>query len=711
MIEESQIEIKILLQTILIFIISLNCVARSDQSKIDRKAVVDRHRIITSATNPKSPAQVGNGEFAFGVDITGLQTFVPFNTLSQWSWHSFPLPEGKQIKDFKGVTLNTHGRSVRYNIPNSEQPELSGWLSENPHRFNLGRIGLVLLKSDGTRATEADLKNTRQETDLWSGIIYSYFTLEGKNVSVKTACHPSLDMIGVSLRSDLIKNGQIKIVFDFPYADSNQFADYIGSYNQTGRHSSILTTLGERSAIITRKLDDSNYFVSLGWNGKAKLLSGDTISSPHRFYLDPARSEEFSFTCEFSPEKNNSARLTSADIITQSTNGWAEYWNSGAAIDLSRSNDKRWKELERRIILSQYLMKVNEAGSYPPQESGLVNNGWSGRFHFEMIWWHGVHFALWNRCSLFDRSLHVYRDFLATSKKRASEQGYAGARWPKCTADLDRDWPHPIHALLIWQQPHPIYFAELDYRLNPTHATLEKWRDIVFESAQFMADFAWYEKENDRFVLGPPIYIVSENTKPENTFNPAFELGYWRFGLRTAQVWRERSGLTRNGKWDEVLCKLAQLPQKDSLYITHENLDSMWTKFAFEHPALIGTFGMLPGDGVDTVRFRKTLNKVISTWDYNRTWGWDFPMMAMAAARSGNPGLAVEMLLNSSKGFQFDEHGLATGGPFPYFPSNGALLTAVAMMAAGWDGSYGHAPGFPKNDKWLVKYENFNKMP
>ena len=260
MIEESQIEIKILLQTILIFIISLNCVARSDQSKIDRKAVVDRHRIITSATNPKSPAQVGNGEFAFGVDITGLQTFVPFNTLSQWSWHSFPLPEGKQIKDFKGVTLNTHGRSVRYNIPNSEQPELSGWLSENPHRFNLGRIGLVLLKSDGTRATEADLKNTRQETDLWSGIIYSYFTLEGKNVSVKTACHPSLDMIGVSLRSDLIKNGQIKIVFDFPYADSNQFADYIGSYNQTGRHSSILTTLGERSAIITRKLDDSLFF-------------------------------------------------------------------------------------------------------------------------------------------------------------------------------------------------------------------------------------------------------------------------------------------------------------------------------------------------------------------------------------------------------------------------------------------------------------------
>ena len=51
-------------------------------------------------------------------------------------------------------------------------------------------------------------------------------------------------------------------------------------------------------------------------------------------------------------------------------------------------------------------------------------------------------------------------------------------------------WPHPIHAMLIWQQPHPIYFAELDYRLHSTKETLEKWRNIVFETAEFMADYA-----------------------------------------------------------------------------------------------------------------------------------------------------------------------------------------------------------------------------
>lgn len=706
---------KLVVQILLMFTLSLNAAAQSiannPKLKIDRSAVVERHKIITTVTNPKSPAQVGNGEFAFGVDITGLQTFVPFNTLSHWSWHSFPLPKGQLAEDFKGLSLETHGRMIRYNIPNKEQPELSSWLAANPHSFNLGRIGFHLLKSNGSEATPDDLKNTRQEVDLWNGIIYSSFVLEGEQVTVKTACNPTTDAIGVLVKSDLIKKGQLKIFLDFPYPDSNQFADYVGNYNQPEAHSSVIASQSDNSAIIARKMDDTKYFVSLNWTSKAHLSPDNALSSRHRFYLSPLKTNEISFTCAFSPGESTEPVLTAAKVFAESSKAWPEFWESGAAIDLSMSKDIRWKELERRIVLSQYLMKVNEAGTYPPQESGLVNNGWYGRFHFEMIWWHSVHYALWNRWPLFDKSLHVFNDFLPTSKERADEQGYKGARWPKCTANYDRDWPHPIHAMLIWQQPHPIYFAELDYRLHPSKETLEKWRDIVFETAAFMADYAWYEKTSDRFLLGPPMVIVSENTNSKITSNPSFELGYWRFGLRTAQVWKERLGLVRDQKWDEVLKKLSPLPQADGVYITHENIDSMWTKFAFEHPALIGTFGMLPGDGVDIACFKRTLDKVMATWDFNRTWGWDFPMMAMAAARTGRPDLAIDMLLHRSPNFQFDEHGLATGGPFPYFPSNGALLTAVAMMAGGWDGSKSDAPGFPENGNWIVKYENFKSMP
>ena len=49
------------------------------------------------------------------------------------------------------------------------------------------------------------------------------------------------------------------------------------------------------------------------------------------------------------------------------------------------------------------------------------------------------------------------------------------------------DSPSPIGPLLIWQQPHPIFYAELCYRARPNRRTLERYRQIVFESAEFMA--------------------------------------------------------------------------------------------------------------------------------------------------------------------------------------------------------------------------------
>jgi hypothetical protein len=688
---------KSLMYLTLLFPPLFNSCNDSEYNSIEREKVVSRHNIVTTVNNPKSPAQVGNGEFAFGVDITGLQTFIPFSTMSHWSWHSFHLPEGKSTADFQGVNLQVHDRLINYSMPDDKQPEISQWLAANPHRFNLGRVGLLLIKDDGSKAELTDLNNTRQETDLWQGII--------------TACHSANDEIGVLVRSDLLKTGQIKIFLDFPYADHGNQTIYVGDYSKEEAHTSAIQRSEKNSAVIFRTMDSSHYYVTLNWSEEANLLSGDTIGSKHRFYLNPSSVDKFDFTCSFSQSNSRIPDISAEAIFADSRTAWKKFWNTGAAIDLSQSKDQRWMELERRIVLSQYLMKVNEAGSFPPQESGLVNNGWYGRFHFEMIWWHGVHYALWNRWDLLERSLHVYKNFLPTSVQRAEKQGYIGARWPKCTADFDRDWPHEIHALLIWQQPHPIYFAELDYRLHPDRETLDKWSEIVFQTADFMSDYAFFDKSSGRYLLGPPVHIMSENANPMTTFNPAFELGYWRYGLKTAQLWKERLGQNRDPGWDDVLNKLSQLPVENGLYITHEDIDSMWTKFAFEHPGLSGTFGMLPGDGVDTAIFKATLEKVISNWNFNRTWGWDFPMIAMAAARTGNPELAVEMLLYNSPGFKFDEHGMATGGPFPYFPSNGALLTAVAMMAGGWDGSSGIAPGFPKDGNWKIKAEGFNRLP
>lgn len=677
---------------------------------IDREAIVKRHRVCTTGTLLKSPAQVGNGKFAFGMDITGLQTFVPFNTLSDWSWHSFPLPEGMRAEDYRPVAVETHGKKIAYELRNPDQPELSEWLTKNPHRYNLGRIGFRLLREDGTEAREIDLGNARQEIDLWTGVVYSRFELNRKEVKVRTVCHPDKDMIGVSIESELLNDGNMSIYLDFPYPDGRYFKHYIGRYDTISGHTSTFEKLAPNSVRITRTMDDTHYYATLDWTGPATFSRES--EKAHTFLLQPRHTSTFSFTCCFSPEPVADVTEPVASIERKSAASWEKYWRSGAAVDLSGSKDPRWLELERRIVLSQYLMRANESGLFPPQESGLVNNGWFGRFHFEMIWWHGVHYGLWNRMECFDNYLNVYKDFMPKALERAKSEGRSGARWPKCTGNFNREWPGSAHAYLIWHEPHPIYFAEMQYRQKPAPETLEKWKDVVLNTADYMADYLFYDKKTKQYVLGPPVVVVSENTDPLQTINPIFELGYFRYGLRTALEWADRLGLSekRTKKWKEVLSKMAPLPVADGVYTTYEGIPDMWTKYTYEHPALTGVYGMLPGDGVDLPTFKHTLEKVCKEWQFNRIWGWDFPMLAMAAARTGQPALAIDMLMHPSAGFQFDEHGLATGGPFPYFPSNGALLTAVAMMCGGWDGSEGEAPGFPKDGSWTVRYEGFVPM-
>jgi len=75
-------------------------------SKINRKQVIQRFNPVRLESSNSTPTQVGNGNFAFGVDVTGLQTFKPFGTLSSWGWHNFSLPNApgqSSLADFTGL--------------------------------------------------------------------------------------------------------------------------------------------------------------------------------------------------------------------------------------------------------------------------------------------------------------------------------------------------------------------------------------------------------------------------------------------------------------------------------------------------------------------------------------------------------------------------------------------------------------------------------
>ncbi|HEX7317339.1 MAG TPA: hypothetical protein VF297_25800 [Pyrinomonadaceae bacterium] len=681
---------------------------------IDRAALVRRHNPLLRKLDPLSPLSIGNGEFAFTADVTGLQTFpeeyeslAPLCTMSQWGWHTTPRPAGLEGKELRLTAYDTHGRDVLYHTRSEGQKELFDWLRENPHRLHLGRIGLHM-KADGRGALKpSDITDIEQRLDLWTGTLTSRFRVSGEPVTVKTAVHPDADILAVSIESSLISRNALSVRFAFPYGSP---AMHAADWRKPDRHRTEVFSHTPRRALLRRGLDDDSYYVFITWGeGAASLEMGG--EGGHEFFLKSSGGARLDFITVFAPTSIDITQPTASAVFDASRRHWARFWGTGGVVELADSRDKRALELERRVVLSQYLTAIQCSGKLPPQETGLMVNSWYGKFHLEMHWWHAAHFALWDRLPLLENSLGWYEKILPSARERARFQGYAGARWPKMTAPDGRDSPSPIGPLLIWQQPHPIFYAELCYRSRPNRRTLQRYRDVVFETAEFMASFAHFEEKAGRYVLGPPVIPAQENHPAHETWNPTYELGYWRYGLATAQAWRERLGLKRRPEWDRVLAKLSPMPVREGVYLAHENCPQTYTERNRDHPSMLAAYGVLPGDGVERETMRRTLAKVFKEWKWDETWGWDYPMTAMTATRLGEGESAVRALLLETAKNRYLPNGHNYQRPnLPcYLPGNGGLLYAVALMAGGWKGApRTHAPGFPKDGGWTVRHEGLS---
>ena len=691
------------------------------QTKIDRKNLVQRHNVVNEGVDALSSLSVGNGRFAFTVDATGLQTFpehydkgISLGTQSEWGWHSFKDTVGYKFDEtLKTYTLN--GRKVTYSVQWNQpkrNKDAANWFRENVHRLQLGNLGFILLHKDGTEAKIEDIKNIHQELDLWTGGINSSFTFDGEAVKVRTYSHQGLDLVGVKVKSKLLAEGRLKVRLRFPFP-TNQFADYGDNWKNPEKHSSSITSSGKQEATIIHRLDTNQYYVHMGWQGEASVKN----AGAHQFVLSPqGKTDSLAFTCLFSLNKPAAINPDFAQVQANSIQQWKAFWQSGGAVDFKGSTDPRANELERRIVLSQYLTKIQCSGHQPPQETGLTYNSWYGKPHLEMHWWHGIHFALWGREALLENSMDWYHHVKANAKAIAQRQGYDGVRWQKMTDPDGNESPSSVGAFLIWQQPHLIYFAELDYRAHPNKQTLDKYKDLVLADADFMASFPTYDQQHDRYILGKGIILAQERYNPEETFNPTYELQYWRWALNTAQQWRKRVGMQPDKKYALILQKLSALPQKDGVYLAAESAPDGYTnpKLKTDHPAVLAAYGMLPyNDKLDTLVMKKTFNLVWDAWDWKDTWGWDFPMTAMTAARLNMPEKAIDALFMPIKTNTYlpNGHNYQDSRLRLYLPGNGGLLAAVAMMCAGWDGSTTNNPGFPKNGKWKVKWEGLKRMP
>lgn len=246
----------------------------------------------------------------------------------------------------------------------------------------------------------------------------------------------------------------------------------------------------------------------------------------------------------------------------------------------------------------------------------------------EMFFWHSCHWALWNNWDLLNRSLDVYNRFLQTSIECAQvQEGYQhGACWSKMTDPTGRSAPGQINELLIWEQPHPLVFAEYEHRATGSQETLERWRDMVYQTANWIATYTCFNGSTGVYDLGPPMYVVSEDTSPNATCNPAFELSYWHLGLELAQQWMDRLGEAHPAAWAKVTEALAPLPVENGLYTVYEGIEiDFWTDSVFtnSHPALVGLYGWLPATANVSINIAvSTAEKAWTTWNISNLWGY-----------------------------------------------------------------------------------------
>jgi len=629
---------------------------------------------------------------------------IPLRTQSTWGWYETrtdrPLDLDEARTDYptgRGPVPYLDKMGIqRAGDPIPGELAAGAWFSYNPRRAHLGRLSLTSDAVGPDLRTPDLLTDIRAELDLWTGAAHSAYLLEGVPVEVTTVADPVEHRFAVRVRSDLLQRGLgVSWIFD---RQPDDLADF-----ELPLHEAVdWTEVSAGHWQATRRVESSTYTVDVETTGTVTVSASGARVVPRETdaYLDVVVS--------LTPAgRRRKAGHATFSLVRDASEGWWErYWESGAAVTFDGSTDERASELERRVVLSQYLTVVNGAGAAPPAETGLTYNTWTGKFHLEMHWWHAAHFPLWGRGHLLERSIPWYHCALDSARATALAQGYRGARWPKQTDLSARESPSHIGVFLIWQQPHLIYLLELLFSEGRSDAFLAEHYPLVEATADFMTDFA--EEQDGEFTLPPPLIPAQESYLVDRATNadPTFELAYWSWGLTVANKWRARLGLAPREDWKRVGDGMRRPAVLDDG--SYAALATPPYILRQDHPSMLMAAGWLPDtDLIDIDIMASTLDEVWRSWDLQSSWGWDYPVIAMTAARLGDLGRALDALLLPSPKNEFLPNGHNPQMPgflSIYLPANGGLLAAIAHLVEA--ASHSAMP-----DTWMLTAEGFGTLP
>ena len=346
-------------------------------------------------------------------------------------------------------------------IPGDRTPEIN-WLRANPHRLHLGRIGFRLTRADGSAAAPSDLTEVRQTLDLWNGVIVSHFRFDGEPVDVETVCHPTIDAVGVRVRSPLVGTGRVAIEFRFPYGTGQTTA---ADWTKPDAHRTVLA----RSRIRTKP-------ASRGRSTPTRTTSR-SAGCPAGRWPTPARTRT---CCRRRPgrRRSRSRRCSRRSRPAERPPGFDDTaprrartgTGSGppAAPSTSRAAPIPAGANSSAASCCRSTSRPSSARA-ATRRRRRASRSTAGKASSTSRCTGGTRRT--SRCGTACRCSSAASATTTPSCRRreatAARQGYAGARWPKMTSPTGDESPSSVGPFLVWQQPHPIFYAELVYRAAP----------------------------------------------------------------------------------------------------------------------------------------------------------------------------------------------------------------------------------------------------
>lgn len=588
-----------------------------------KKSDIIKYNLKFNHIDSKNPVTIGNGDFAITLDQTGTQSLyeiykdIPLSTMSNKNWFY------KDKKDIKPSYVDGKAYML-FNLDNDPNYQTN---RQYPFKYSFMQI---LLYDDDKLIDINNIKDVKQELDLYKGIVTSSFNYKEKINKTISFIYQDHDEFNFKLQSD---NLNLALKFNYP------------SYTKNGYRLDILPNVLVKEDRITLLYDDKN---SLSF----KLKSSSNYQIVENTLIFDDNNVSFSLALD---------EIKEGKLLD-------EFWKCDNGIIIDN------EELVKKMVLSKYLLHVNSTGIYPPQESGLTYNCWNSKFHLEM---HLIH-SLWNiynnHVGDLVKSFDYYLSIMPSSLKRASLNGYKGLRFPKMTGPDGEDSPSNIGPLLIWQAPHILFMLQEIYYLYNKENIIKKYEPLISGTIDFMISFLTLK--DSKYQMLDPLLEACESIPLDRCQNPSFELEYWRYILeRQPKIDTVLYGYQRYDYLD-ITSKIITPKEDDGIYLKTYGVIDKYDLYK-DHPTEGFLMSFFKSKIVDKEKMVKTIDYILKNMDLSSYWGWDFPFLGLSLLNCGEIEKSIEVTQLNTINNQYLYNGYNTSPRDDlkaYLPGNGAFL-------------------------------------